>query len=132
MSGRQAATTNAYSTLFGYDESVDVARGYNTTDIQLECFAACINTVMHTISDEEFATEELRVRAQPDIRSKQRDPNPEDTSLIRKDTPTYMRDSILRLQQCFLIKEFLLGLGSLCLLLNTAGRPSRQAARRLG
>ena len=33
---------------------------------------------------------------------------------MRKDTSTY---SILQLQQCFLIMELLLGLGSLCLLL---------------
>ena len=32
-----------------------------------------------------------------------------------------MRDSILRLQHCFLIKELSLGLGSVCLLL-TGGR----------
>ena len=47
-----------------------------------------------------------------------RDPEPKDNSSIRKDTSTYEGGFVLRLRHCFLIKEFLLGLGSLCLLLN--------------
>ena len=50
----------------------------------------------------------------------QRDPNPKGNSLIGKETSTRIRDSVLRLQHCFLIKELLLGLGSLCLLLRRA------------
>ena len=58
-----------------------------------------------------------------DVRSKQRDPDPRDTSLIRKESlRVTIRGSILRLQHRFLIKELLLGSGPFCLLLRTAFR----------
>ena len=40
-----------------------------------------------------------------DFRSKQRDPSPQDGSLMRKDTSTY-KAYILHLQHCFLIQKF--------------------------
>ena len=52
------------------------------------------------------------------IRSKHRDPNPNDNSLIRKETSTYKGfHSTFVALLCFLIEELLLGLGHLCLLL---------------
>ena len=54
--------------------------------------------------------------AKANIRSKHRDPNPKDNSLIRK-KHLRIRDSMLCLQHRFLTQEFLLGLGSLRLLL---------------
>ena len=66
----------------------------------------------------------IRIYDHPTFRSTQRDPNPKDTSLVRKETSTYFRDSILRLQHC-VVQECLSGLGSLCLLfkLGLLGRP---------
>ena len=51
------------------------------------------------------------------IRSKQRDPDPKDNSIVIIRRHLYTRDSIPHLQHCFLIKGFLLGLGPHCLLL---------------
>ena len=47
------------------------------------------------------------------VRSKQRDPNPGDGSLMRKEPSTYKG---FHSAFAVLVKEFLLGLGSLCLL----------------
>ena len=68
------------------------------------------------------------------IRSEDRDPDPEDNSLARKEPSTCKRGSILHLQHCFLINDILLRLGSLCLLLkqeaNKTGARSEAKPRK--
>ena len=49
-----------------------------------------------------------------DIDGLQRDPNPEDTSLIRKDISMYNKGAHCTFAELFLIKDSSLGLGTLC------------------